>query len=236
MKELPVNDFYNDNVKVREDGRVMHVMYLWQVKPVAEAKSKYDLCKLLATIAPADPDLGLEPLAVAVEETDVRDGRVAGSRRHGDDVVELGLAVRVEDRVGLKRQEALPVAVPGRGVGGSWQGSWSRGRRGRAFAFPGLANLLPGATGLSTAAGPAGSKRAGLRAGAAVPAAFEACSPAGAGLRRGPARAVKQAFSGTAGCTAGRRRSTGGSSRAAGSAETSHRGCDRKTRRSCRPP
>ena len=33
MKAMPVNDFYNDNVKIREDGRVMHVMYLWQVKP-----------------------------------------------------------------------------------------------------------------------------------------------------------------------------------------------------------
>ena len=33
MKATPVNDFYNDNVKIREDGRVMHVMYLWQVKP-----------------------------------------------------------------------------------------------------------------------------------------------------------------------------------------------------------
>jgi branched-chain amino acid transport system substrate-binding protein len=54
IKELPVNDFYNDNVKVREDGRVMHLMYLWQVKPVAEAKSKYDFCTKLATIAPAD--------------------------------------------------------------------------------------------------------------------------------------------------------------------------------------
>jgi branched-chain amino acid transport system substrate-binding protein len=54
MKELPVNDFYNDNVKIREDGRVMHVMYLWQVKPVAEAKSKYDFCTKLATISPAD--------------------------------------------------------------------------------------------------------------------------------------------------------------------------------------
>ena len=54
MKEMPVNDFYNDNVKVREDGRVMHVMYLWQVKPAAEAKSQYDFCTKLATIAPAD--------------------------------------------------------------------------------------------------------------------------------------------------------------------------------------
>ncbi len=54
MKELPVNDFYNANVKVREDGRVMHEMYLWQVKPRTEAKSRYDFCRLLATIPPAD--------------------------------------------------------------------------------------------------------------------------------------------------------------------------------------
>jgi branched-chain amino acid transport system substrate-binding protein len=54
MKATPVNDFYNSDVKIREDGRVMHQMYLWQVKPAAEAKSKYDFCKQLATIAPAD--------------------------------------------------------------------------------------------------------------------------------------------------------------------------------------
>jgi branched-chain amino acid transport system substrate-binding protein len=54
MKETPVSDFYNDKVKIREDGRVMHVWYLWQVKPVAEARSKYDFCNKLATIAPAD--------------------------------------------------------------------------------------------------------------------------------------------------------------------------------------
>jgi branched-chain amino acid transport system substrate-binding protein len=54
MKELPVNDFYNENVAIRKDGRVMHVMYLWQVKPVAEARSKYDFCTKLATIAPED--------------------------------------------------------------------------------------------------------------------------------------------------------------------------------------
>jgi branched-chain amino acid transport system substrate-binding protein len=54
MKATPVNDFYNTDVKIREDGRVMHQVYLWQVKPVAEAKSKYDFCKLVATIPPAD--------------------------------------------------------------------------------------------------------------------------------------------------------------------------------------
>jgi len=50
MKALPVNDAYNVNVKVREDGRVMHEMYLWQVKAPSAAKSKYDYCTALATI------------------------------------------------------------------------------------------------------------------------------------------------------------------------------------------
>jgi branched-chain amino acid transport system substrate-binding protein len=54
MKEMPVNDFYNKDVKVREDGRVLHLNYLWQVKPPAEAKHKYDFCNQLAVIQPAD--------------------------------------------------------------------------------------------------------------------------------------------------------------------------------------
>jgi branched-chain amino acid transport system substrate-binding protein len=60
MKATPVNDFYNDNVQIREDGRVMHVMYLWQVKPAVQARSKYDFCNKLATIAPND---AFRPLA-----------------------------------------------------------------------------------------------------------------------------------------------------------------------------
>ena len=54
MKAMPVNDFYNTNVKIREDGRVMHVMYLWQVKTAAESKYPFDYCKNLAVISPAD--------------------------------------------------------------------------------------------------------------------------------------------------------------------------------------
>nr|WP_294529107.1 ABC transporter substrate-binding protein [uncultured Rhodopila sp.] len=54
MKAIPVNDFYNDNVKIRQDGRVMHGIYLWQVKPVAEARYPNDFCRKLGTIAPAD--------------------------------------------------------------------------------------------------------------------------------------------------------------------------------------
>ena len=53
MKATPVNDMYNDNVTVREDGRVMHVMHLWQVKSPAESKYPYDYCKEVVTI-PAD--------------------------------------------------------------------------------------------------------------------------------------------------------------------------------------
>ncbi|HET6308387.1 MAG TPA: ABC transporter substrate-binding protein [Rhodopila sp.] len=54
MKATKVNDFYNDNVTVREDGRVMHVMYLWQVKPASASRYPHDFCTKLATIAPAD--------------------------------------------------------------------------------------------------------------------------------------------------------------------------------------
>ena len=56
---MPVNDFYNTDVKIREDGRVMHQMYLWQVKAATAAKSKYDFCEKLATIK---PDEALRPL------------------------------------------------------------------------------------------------------------------------------------------------------------------------------
>jgi len=54
MKATPVNDMYNKDVQIRADGRVMHQMYLWQEKPAAEAKSAYDYCRLLATIAPGE--------------------------------------------------------------------------------------------------------------------------------------------------------------------------------------
>ena len=54
MRELRVNDFYNKNVEVRADGRVMHRMYLMEVKAPAESKYKFDYYKLLAEIAPQD--------------------------------------------------------------------------------------------------------------------------------------------------------------------------------------
>ncbi|MEI7713916.1 MAG: ABC transporter substrate-binding protein [Rhodospirillales bacterium] len=50
MKATPINDMYNKDVKIREDGRVMHEMHLWQVKDVAQSKQPYDYCKELAVI------------------------------------------------------------------------------------------------------------------------------------------------------------------------------------------
>ncbi len=48
MKAMPVNDMYNSNVRIREDGRVLHTMYLMQVKSPAESKYPHDDYKILA--------------------------------------------------------------------------------------------------------------------------------------------------------------------------------------------
>ncbi len=50
MRELPVNDVMTKNGKLREDGRLVRDMYLFQVKSPQESKSKDDIYKLLATV------------------------------------------------------------------------------------------------------------------------------------------------------------------------------------------
>jgi branched-chain amino acid transport system substrate-binding protein len=50
MREMPINDMMTKNGKLREDGRVIRDMYLFQVKSPAESKSKDDIYKLLATV------------------------------------------------------------------------------------------------------------------------------------------------------------------------------------------
>ncbi|RAR68125.1 amino acid/amide ABC transporter substrate-binding protein (HAAT family) [Paraburkholderia unamae] len=53
MREMPVSDFFATNGRIREDGLMVHDMYLFQVKSPAESKYPWDYYKLLATI-PAD--------------------------------------------------------------------------------------------------------------------------------------------------------------------------------------
>jgi branched-chain amino acid transport system substrate-binding protein len=50
MREMPINDVMTKNGKLREDGRVIRDMYLFQVKTPAESKSKDDIYKLIATV------------------------------------------------------------------------------------------------------------------------------------------------------------------------------------------
>jgi hypothetical protein len=48
--EIPVNDVMTKNGKLREDGRLVRDMYLFQVKSPQESTSKDDIYKLLATV------------------------------------------------------------------------------------------------------------------------------------------------------------------------------------------
>src|SRR5829696_7879043 len=50
MKETPINDFFARNGKIREDGRMVHDMYLFEVKKPSESQGPWDLYKLVATV------------------------------------------------------------------------------------------------------------------------------------------------------------------------------------------
>ena len=54
MKELPTMDPTFGGGRVREDGRHLHPMYLWQVKKPEESKAKWDYYKLAKTIPVED--------------------------------------------------------------------------------------------------------------------------------------------------------------------------------------
>ena len=53
MRDTPINDFFAKNGRIREDGRMVHDMYLFEVKAPQDSKSPWDYYKLRATI-PAD--------------------------------------------------------------------------------------------------------------------------------------------------------------------------------------
>jgi branched-chain amino acid transport system substrate-binding protein len=50
MKETPINDMFAKNGRIREDGRMVHDMYLFEVKKPQESKGRWDDYKLLATV------------------------------------------------------------------------------------------------------------------------------------------------------------------------------------------
>lgn len=50
MGENPVNDIFTSNGKVREDGRMVHDMYLVEVKAPEDSEGEWDLYRVLRTI------------------------------------------------------------------------------------------------------------------------------------------------------------------------------------------
>jgi branched-chain amino acid transport system substrate-binding protein len=50
MREMPINDMFARNGKIRVDGRMVHDMYMWEVKSPAESKYAWDYLKLIKTI------------------------------------------------------------------------------------------------------------------------------------------------------------------------------------------
>lgn len=50
MRALPITDAIMHNASIRPDGRVIHDMYLYQVKTPAESKGPWDYLKLVSTI------------------------------------------------------------------------------------------------------------------------------------------------------------------------------------------
>ena len=51
MRETPVNDFFAKNGTIRKDGRMVHDMYLAQVKKPSESKGEWDIVTIKHTIS-----------------------------------------------------------------------------------------------------------------------------------------------------------------------------------------
>jgi branched-chain amino acid transport system substrate-binding protein len=62
MKKTPVNDFFAKGGTIREDGRMVHDMYLLQVKKPAESTTPWDYYNVVATIPAAE---AFQPLSAS---------------------------------------------------------------------------------------------------------------------------------------------------------------------------
>ena len=62
MKKTPVNDFFAKNGTIREDGRMVHDMYLLQVKKPSESTTPWDYYNVRATIPAAE---AFQPLSAS---------------------------------------------------------------------------------------------------------------------------------------------------------------------------
>jgi hypothetical protein len=60
MRQLPVNDFYHDDVKVEANGQMLEDMHVWRVKPSAKAAYKWDFYEPIARILGKDAFMPLD--------------------------------------------------------------------------------------------------------------------------------------------------------------------------------
>jgi branched-chain amino acid transport system substrate-binding protein len=54
LKSMNISDFFAVNGKIRADGRMVHDMYLMEVKKPAESKGEWDLLKIVKTVPAAE--------------------------------------------------------------------------------------------------------------------------------------------------------------------------------------
>lgn len=62
MKQAPINDIFASNGRIREDGRMVHDMYLYQVKKPAESKYPWDYYRQVAVVP---GDKAFQPLSAS---------------------------------------------------------------------------------------------------------------------------------------------------------------------------
>lgn len=62
LKELPINDVFAKNGRIREDGRMVHDMYLVEVKKPSESKEPWDYYNIKAVIP---GDQAFQPLSLS---------------------------------------------------------------------------------------------------------------------------------------------------------------------------
>lgn len=60
MRQMPINDMFTKDGRIRADGRMVHDMYLWEVKAPAESRYAWDYLKPLKTIPAAQAFMPLE--------------------------------------------------------------------------------------------------------------------------------------------------------------------------------
>jgi branched-chain amino acid transport system substrate-binding protein len=63
MKETEINDFFATKGKIREDGRMVHDMFLVEAKKPSESKGPWDLMKIISVIP---GDQAFRPLSESV--------------------------------------------------------------------------------------------------------------------------------------------------------------------------